>query len=190
MFWLWLIKFGVQLDNYIDDTRHEDIFIGLTNLVDLSVLVQIGRHKVYDMVYNLLKLVLLLLVAIFFFQSQLFTSTDPKALSSTFTGFWAYKLATYHWLYRYRFVFFFLRHSLLPLATTSSAPLTSPPTSAPQALSGGYVALLWWAHVPTLIVVEAPRPPHAAPLPREGRVGMVVNYMWVPLTVFSKITAA
>jgi len=91
-----LIKFELQLDNHIDDTRHEDSFKGLTNLVDLSVLVQIERHKVYDMVYNLLKLVLLLLVAIFFFQSQLFTSTDPKALSSTFTGFWAYKLPTYH----------------------------------------------------------------------------------------------
>ena len=33
------------------------------------------------MVYNLLKLVLLLPVATFFFQSQLFTSTDPKAAS-------------------------------------------------------------------------------------------------------------
>ena len=86
----------IPLDNYIDDTRHEDIFIGLINLVDLSVLVQIGRHKVYDMVYNLLKLVLLLLVAIFFFQSQFFTSTDPKALSFTFIGFWAYKLPTCH----------------------------------------------------------------------------------------------
>ena len=59
-------KIELQLDNHIDDTRHEDSFKGLTNFDDLSVLVQIGRHKVYDMVYNLLKLVLLLLVAIFF----------------------------------------------------------------------------------------------------------------------------
>ena len=49
-----------------------DIFIGLTNLVDLSVLVQIGRHKIYDMVYNLLKLVLLLPVATFFFPKLAF----------------------------------------------------------------------------------------------------------------------
>ena len=59
------------------------------------------------MVYNLLKLVLLLPVATLFFQSQLFTSTDPKALSPTFTGCWTYKLPTCHWLCRYRFVFFF-----------------------------------------------------------------------------------
>jgi len=58
-----LIKFKLQLDNYIDDIKHEDSFKGLTNLVVLSVkLVQTGRHKVYDMVYDLLKLVLLLLV--------------------------------------------------------------------------------------------------------------------------------
>ena len=54
-----LIKFKLQLDNYIDDIKHEDSFKGLTNLVVLSVkLVQTGRHMVYD----LLKLVLLLLV--------------------------------------------------------------------------------------------------------------------------------
>ena len=54
----------MQLDNYIDNIRHEKSFKGLTNLVDLSVkLVETGRHKVYDMVYNLLKLILLLPVA-------------------------------------------------------------------------------------------------------------------------------
>jgi len=59
-----LVKFELQLDNYIDDMRHENSFKNLTNLVDLSVkLVQIGRYKLYDMVYNLLKLVLLLLVS-------------------------------------------------------------------------------------------------------------------------------
>ena len=62
----------LQLDNHIDDTKHEDNFKGLTNLVDLSVLVQIGRHKIYDMVYNLLKLVLLLSVATFFFPKPVF----------------------------------------------------------------------------------------------------------------------
>ena len=62
-------KIELQLDNHIDDTRHEDRFKGLINLDDLSVLVQIGRHKIYDMVYNLLKLLLFLLVAIFFPKS-------------------------------------------------------------------------------------------------------------------------
>ena len=56
----------MQLENYIDDIRHEDSFKGLINLDDLSVLVQIGRHKIYDMVYNLLKLLLFLPVATFF----------------------------------------------------------------------------------------------------------------------------
>ena len=51
----------MQLGSYIDDIRHENTFKDLTNLVDLSVkLVQTRRHKIYDMVYNLLKLVLLL----------------------------------------------------------------------------------------------------------------------------------
>ena len=68
-FLLELIKFEVQFDNYIDDTRHEDSFIGLTNLVDLSVLIQIGKYKIYDMIYNLLKLLLFLLVATFFPKS-------------------------------------------------------------------------------------------------------------------------
>ena len=58
-------KIEFQFDNHIDDTRHEDSFKGLINLDDLSVLVQIGRHKIYDMVYNLLKLLLFLLVATF-----------------------------------------------------------------------------------------------------------------------------
>ena len=41
--------------------RQDDSFKGLNNIVDLSVkLVQTKRHKVYDMVYELLKLVLLL----------------------------------------------------------------------------------------------------------------------------------
>ena len=41
--------------------RKNDGFKGLVNLVDLSVeLVQTNRHILYDMVYTLLKLVLLL----------------------------------------------------------------------------------------------------------------------------------
>jgi hypothetical protein len=58
------MKFELQLDSYIDDVRQNDSFKGLVNVVDLSVkLVQINRHTLYDMVYSLLKLVLLLPIA-------------------------------------------------------------------------------------------------------------------------------
>jgi hypothetical protein len=60
-----LQKLELQLDNYIDDIRQDDSFKSLGNLVDLSVkLVETKRHIVYDLVYMLLKLVLLLPVAI------------------------------------------------------------------------------------------------------------------------------
>lgn len=59
-----LLKLDLQLDNYIDGIREDDRFKDITNLVDLSVkLVETKRHKVFDMVYLLLKLVLLLPVA-------------------------------------------------------------------------------------------------------------------------------
>jgi hypothetical protein len=59
-----LLKLELQLDNYIDDMRRDDSFKDLDNIVDLSVkLVETKRHKVYDMVYELLKLELLLPVA-------------------------------------------------------------------------------------------------------------------------------
>jgi len=59
-----LLKLELQLDNYIDDIRQDASFQGLDNIVDLSVkLVETKRHKVYDMVYLLLKLILLLPVA-------------------------------------------------------------------------------------------------------------------------------
>jgi hypothetical protein len=59
-----LLKLELQLDNYIDDMRQDASFEGLDNIVDLSVkLVETKRHKVYDMVYLLLKLILLLPVA-------------------------------------------------------------------------------------------------------------------------------
>jgi len=59
-----LLKLELQLDNYIDDMRQNDRFKGLDNIVDLSVkLVETKMHKMYDMVYELLKLVLLLHVA-------------------------------------------------------------------------------------------------------------------------------
>lgn len=54
----------MQLDNYIDDLRNDDMFKDLTSIVDLSVkLVKTQRDQVYDLVYLLLKLVLILLVA-------------------------------------------------------------------------------------------------------------------------------
>jgi hypothetical protein len=59
-----LLRHEIQLDNYIDDMRREGIFQGINNLVDLSVkLVKTNRHNVYDLVYLLLKLVLILPVA-------------------------------------------------------------------------------------------------------------------------------
>jgi hypothetical protein len=54
----------MQLDNCINDTRREDSFQCINNLVDLSMkLVEINSHNVYDLVYLLLKLVLILPVA-------------------------------------------------------------------------------------------------------------------------------
>ena len=45
----------------IDDMRRDENFQDLENLVDLSIkIVEIKRHKVYDIVYLLLKLVLVL----------------------------------------------------------------------------------------------------------------------------------
>ncbi|XP_072149495.1 uncharacterized protein [Setaria viridis] len=59
-----LLQLELQLDNYINDMRRDDSLKGLDNIVDLSVkLVQTRRHKVYDMVYLLLKLILILPVA-------------------------------------------------------------------------------------------------------------------------------
>jgi hypothetical protein len=51
----------MQLDNYIDDMRKVDSFQSINNLVDLSVkFVETNRHNVYNLVYLLLKLVLIL----------------------------------------------------------------------------------------------------------------------------------
>jgi hypothetical protein len=59
-----LLRLEMQLDNYIDDMRREDSFQGINNLVDLSVkLIETNRHNIYDLVYLLLKLVLILPVA-------------------------------------------------------------------------------------------------------------------------------
>jgi hypothetical protein len=59
-----LLQLDLQLDSYIDGIREDDRFKDITNLVDLSVkLAETKRHKVFDMVYLLLKLILLLPVA-------------------------------------------------------------------------------------------------------------------------------
>ncbi|XP_062179392.1 uncharacterized protein LOC133884000 [Phragmites australis] len=59
-----LIRLEMQLDNYIDDMRRDDSFKGIDNLVELSIkLVETKKDKVYDLVYLLLKLVLLLPMA-------------------------------------------------------------------------------------------------------------------------------
>jgi hypothetical protein len=59
-----LIYLELQLDNYIDDMRRNENFRGLENLVDLSIkLVETRSHIVHNLVYLLLKLVLLLPVA-------------------------------------------------------------------------------------------------------------------------------
>jgi hypothetical protein len=59
-----LLQLELQLDNYFDSVKQDERFQGLDNIVDLSIkLVDTNRHKVYDMVYLLLKLVLLLPVA-------------------------------------------------------------------------------------------------------------------------------
>jgi hypothetical protein len=59
-----LLRLKMQVDNYIDDMRSEDSFQGINNLVNFSVkLVETNRHNVYDLVYLLLNLVLILPVA-------------------------------------------------------------------------------------------------------------------------------
>jgi hypothetical protein len=61
-----LLRLDLQLENFIDDMRKDEIFKGLNNLIDLSLkLVETKRDKVYHWFYLLIliKLVLLLLVA-------------------------------------------------------------------------------------------------------------------------------
>jgi hypothetical protein len=59
-----LIRLKIQLHNYIDDMRRYDCFQDINSIVGLSVkLVQINMHNIYDLVYLLLKLVLILPVA-------------------------------------------------------------------------------------------------------------------------------
>jgi hypothetical protein len=54
----------MQLHNYIDDLRRDDCFQDINRIVGLSVKpVQTNMHNIYDLVYLLLKLVLILPVA-------------------------------------------------------------------------------------------------------------------------------
>ncbi|WVZ94354.1 hypothetical protein U9M48_040254 [Paspalum notatum var. saurae] len=56
--------YSTIMENYIDDVRGDDRFDGLNTLGELSIkLVQTQKHDLHDMVFLLLKLVLILLVA-------------------------------------------------------------------------------------------------------------------------------
>uniref|UniRef100_A0A0A9BHB4 HAT C-terminal dimerisation domain-containing protein n=1 Tax=Arundo donax TaxID=35708 RepID=A0A0A9BHB4_ARUDO len=59
-----LTRLSFQLDNFIDDMRSDNRFNDLKTLGELSVkLVETQKHLIYNLVYLLLKLVLLLPVA-------------------------------------------------------------------------------------------------------------------------------
>ncbi|KAK9672138.1 hypothetical protein RND81_12G079400 [Saponaria officinalis] len=59
-----LLHFECQLENFIEDVRHDDRFLSLKNLNELSMkFVETKKHLVHVKVYLLLKLVFLLLVA-------------------------------------------------------------------------------------------------------------------------------
>jgi hypothetical protein len=58
------MKLELQLDTYIDYMREDDRFKCLNNMGELSIkLVETKKHDLYDLVYLLLKLVLILPVA-------------------------------------------------------------------------------------------------------------------------------
>jgi hypothetical protein len=59
-----LIRLEMELHIYIDDMRRDNCFQCINSIIGLSVkIVQTNRHNVYDLVYLLLKLELILLVA-------------------------------------------------------------------------------------------------------------------------------
>jgi hypothetical protein len=59
-----LLRLEMQLDNYIDDMRREDSFQDINNLFNHSVeFVETNNHNIYNLVYLLFKLVLILPVA-------------------------------------------------------------------------------------------------------------------------------
>jgi hypothetical protein len=64
-----LTRLELQLDTVIDDMRQDDTFKRLKTLGKLCIkLVETQKHVLYDLVYRLLKLVLILPVAITSFE--------------------------------------------------------------------------------------------------------------------------
>ncbi|XP_076892701.1 uncharacterized protein LOC143544488 [Bidens hawaiensis] len=59
-----LCRLNDQLDSYINDVRKDERFNGLKDVKELSKkLVEVKKHEVYNLVYLLIKLVLILPVA-------------------------------------------------------------------------------------------------------------------------------
>ena len=59
-----LIRLEFQLTNFIDDMRQDDRFRNASNIGELSImLVATKKHVLYDLVYLLIKLILILPVA-------------------------------------------------------------------------------------------------------------------------------
>ena len=55
-----LLRLGFQLETFIQDMRRDDRFKSVNHLGDLSImLVEIKKHLVYDLVYLLLKLIMI-----------------------------------------------------------------------------------------------------------------------------------
>ena len=60
----YLIRLEFQLANFIDDMRQDDRFRNASNIGELSImLVATKKHVLYDLVYLLIKLILMLPVA-------------------------------------------------------------------------------------------------------------------------------
>jgi len=95
------------------------------------------------MIYNLLKLVLLLSVATFFFQSQFFTRTDPKAPSPLLLVFGHTNYSPVIDYVHTGLCFFTSPSPHSRDRFLASTPHLPSCQRATQALSGGCAALLW-----------------------------------------------
>ncbi|GJT60972.1 zinc finger MYM-type protein 1-like protein [Tanacetum coccineum] len=74
-----LSRLSDQLDNYIYDMRNDERFISLKDVGELSLkLVELKKHTTYDLVYLLIKLVLILPVAITSVERTFSTMTYVK----------------------------------------------------------------------------------------------------------------